>query len=858
MDTDLLLKAAAQAKTGWLEKTLERLLPQIWDLTIEAADWKTQASRWASQIDQMLEEKKLTTPGQQKNRRSDIANALRVINPDHPAIPFVLLPSSVYTAMNNEQASRLNARENKFFSSQQANALVERAMQLLDSQNADEVAAGLAVLVGRRISEILLSQFKPKTAYSLLFSEAVKRRGEAGLEFEIPTLAPASRLLQAIEDLKRVLKIEDLKALNLPDNHLKRRINAKYSGVPDACRKHFADLVPGRKADTDDGERLYTHLFRAVYAEIASYYYKPEWVPDHRFKAEIQGHFKLTDDGQKIPNYAARQNYDDYLMRDRAPGQPGVKLGLPGVEILEVFQKETVIVEAEVREPVTPYRLEQGTINALLYRAVDRLLFSEQWAEKLTGILILTGRTVEEVLSAQPIPQTAFSIAVDGLEVPTLTGAQQVLSAWRQFRQLPPPPLPDIPAAVAEVCERTFQDLAPIREVVDLRAVYAAIALHWFCPPEMEEDGFLQAIVAANPLPFHTANPKHGVKLEQRNVERLAQFKNLEAEVEEGGIQAMPDVDLDRGIVSPQSTHSRSRTRRKTLTVDADLLRLVAKNFGLEIRGKGGASGMSYEAALAELLKRLTQQEPEKIHPVPPAQPEMPQPHGDLAMAIQNQTKTLAWLTTKIEMLEQELGTLRQERDEAVQQLRERGQASSLEALQQENQRLRQERDQATSKLEAFRQLLNGSGQSRQPQPEPKPAIEWPENGVHSAEPNFQRPAPAAQFKPASPEPQRTRKRSSEEEAIYNIRHAVRAIMDFNDQDEHSFDQKWYISFPVVQTLLRINGMSANQKNVAQVFEEMKQELDHHHGQHGIGSRHNRRHPQVEKIAQVISLSSSN
>ena len=264
MDLDLLHKATAQAKTKWLEKELKTLLPQVWNLSIHTPDAQEKAAAWTAQIDQMFAAQKLMTPSQQKNRRTDIANALRVIHPEHPAIAHVLLPSSVYTVMNNEQASRLNARENKFFTSQQANLLVERAIALLESDEPDEVAAGLAVLVGRRISEILISQFKPKTAYSLLFSEAVKRRGEGGLEFEIPTLAPADVALRAIAHLKQVWSIEELRALNLPDNHLKRRINARYSGVPRACRKHFADLVPGREAENDDGERLYTHLFRAV------------------------------------------------------------------------------------------------------------------------------------------------------------------------------------------------------------------------------------------------------------------------------------------------------------------------------------------------------------------------------------------------------------------------------------------------------------------------------------------------------------------------------------------------------------------------------------------------------------------
>ncbi len=178
MDASLLNHAAAQAKTGWLQQALTNLLPQVWDLTTQSPGWQDIASEWAAQIDGLFEEKKLTMPGQQKNRRTDIANALRTIDPDHPLIPFVLLPSEVYTQLNNEQASRLNARENKFFSTGQANELVDRALKLLGSGKPDEVAAGLAVLVGRRISEILISEFKPKTAYSLLFSEAVKRRGE--------------------------------------------------------------------------------------------------------------------------------------------------------------------------------------------------------------------------------------------------------------------------------------------------------------------------------------------------------------------------------------------------------------------------------------------------------------------------------------------------------------------------------------------------------------------------------------------------------------------------------------------------------------------------------------------------------
>jgi hypothetical protein len=872
MDRDLIHKATAQAKTKWLEKALKILLPQVWDLSIHTPDAQEKVAAWAQQIDQILIAQKLTTPSQQKNRRTDIANALRVIHPEHPAIAHVLLPSSVYTVMNNEQASRLNARENKFFTSEQANELVVRAIALLDSEAPDEVAAGLAVLVGRRISEILLSQFKLKTAYSLLFSEAVKRRGEVGLEFEIPTLAPADSVLTAIARLNQIWSIEELRALNLPDNHLKRRINAKYSGVPHACRTHFADLVPGREAENDDGERLYTHLFRAVYAEIATYYYKPHRVPDHRFKAEIQGHFKLTNDGQKLPNYSARQNYDDYLIRDRSPGESGVKLGLPGVEILEVFQKEGMRVESEaveqmVEEPPSRFQLEQGTINALLYRAVDRLLFSKQWAEVATGLLLVTGRTLDTLLSAIPSPKTGFSILVDGVEVPTLTIANQVISAWNQFRQLSPLPLPQIEVAVQAVGDRSFHNLVPLHGVEALRALYSCLALHWFCPPTVPEADFLSAIASPDPRPFETVNPNRGVKLTQHNVEVLACFQSQAHSATEEEVAAMPDTAPETSAVAEapaELTPNKLRPRRKSVSVDADLLRSVAANFGLEIRGKGGTVGLSYEAALAELLSLLAEPE-EGRSPVevpsngslPDTAPTPTTPSDPaLAIALADQARTLAWLTGRLESLEQEVNTLRQERDAAIAKVNQGNSSPELERLQQENQRLQQERDLATNKLEAFRNLLIGDrlGQPNQetiagspPVPQTTPAMTAPAASHSSPE---RKPAPASEaIAPKSP-----RKRLPEDQALEHIRRAVHAIIDFNNYGDRSLNEKWYISFPVVQTLLRANGLSANQNNVSTVFEQMKQELEQHHDHHNLGSRHNRRHPDISKIAQLVSL----
>ena len=648
------------------------------------------------------------------------------------------------------------------------------------------------------------------------------------MEFEIPTLATADRVLAAIDHLKQVWSIDDLKALDLPDNHLKRRINARYAGVPHACRQHFADLVPGREAENDDGERLYTHLFRAVYAEIATYYYKPYWVPDHRFKAEIQGHFKLTEDGQKIPNYSARQNYDDYLIRDRAPGMPGVKLGMPGVQILKVFQKrETLDGKKEVSRT-----LETGTINALLYRAVDRLLFSKQWAEAGTALVLLTGRAIQTLMEQQLEEKSGFSILADGVEVPTLTGASQVVAAWKKWQQLEPLPGVQIDVAVREVCDLTFEDLVSFQSIEDLRAVYSAISIHWFCPNNVEPVAFLRAIGTSETTGFEAARGDRGIKLGQHNVQRLEALKE---------VTEMTDEPVKAIALRPEPK-PKVRHRRKTISVDPDLLRTVAATFDIEIRGRGGASGLSYEAALGQLLEHLALG---RSPSSPQTTPQPPHDDGTIS-AIKDQAKTLAWLTGRMETLEQQVKQLQQERDEALHQVQQREDSAQVELLQLENHRLKQERDEASSKLQAFRQLLLGSSINQEQQKVEEKTSQLMEPAIP---PSFTQPPVDASEPPKPP-----RKRIPEEDALGHIRRAVQAIMTLNNQQGRALDDKWYISFPVVQTLLRAYGLSANQKNVSSVFEEMKEELEKHHERHAIGSRHNRRHPNIEKIKDLVNL----
>ncbi len=324
-------------KTKWLNDFLEENIPLVAHLTPDTPNWEDKAVEFANKLEDTLFNRQLVTPSQQKNVRSQVAYVLRQYHPQHPAIPhpYVLLSSSTYTQLNIEQLQKTDQRQTKFFSGTEAIALVDKAASLIESNDPNEVAAGLAVLIGRRISEILISQFDPCTPYSLWFSEPVKKSSLMP-PLEIPTLIEASLVLAAIARLRDVWHIDDLMNEASSERQLKQAINRRYEDVPKAVRRHYKDLIPGREADNDSGEKLYTHIFRAVYAEIATYFYKPSTVPTHRFKAEIQGHFSISANG-KVRSYTSRPHYDDYLISDRLPDQEGIKLSRSDVSILSAF-----------------------------------------------------------------------------------------------------------------------------------------------------------------------------------------------------------------------------------------------------------------------------------------------------------------------------------------------------------------------------------------------------------------------------------------------------------------------------------------------------------------------------------------
>jgi hypothetical protein len=285
---------------------------------------------------------------------------------DHHCLEVIDLSRDEYIQLNNQRQDRVSSRNEAVLVLHDPDKIVATAVRLLESPEWAEVCAGLAVLTGRRSSELLgTAQFSLKSRWSVLFTGALKRRGESvELSFEIPTLTTADRICQALEKVRRALPQAQQMAPNT--------INGKFGpAVASACDKHFAGLVPSR----GEGESLYTHLFRSVYATISVFWYCPPTVDPTEFKAAIQGHFQILDEKNPLQrrSLAASRHYSDFEIADEVIAKykgkrKGIKLGVAGVQPIEAFNKGSLQDDGHTKGE----RLPQSSIR-LFHRDKERL-----------------------------------------------------------------------------------------------------------------------------------------------------------------------------------------------------------------------------------------------------------------------------------------------------------------------------------------------------------------------------------------------------------------------------------------------------------------------------------------------------
>lgn len=158
-----------------------------------------------------------------------------------------------------------------------AQKLIDLAVSWLSSDNAYLIGVGVALLTGRRQSEIYFhTSFKADDENTMIVQYLAKKRDNYNLQFRIPVLCNSDLIESAVEKIRTMLPMLELMEIvnNSKDVgkglHIARdKFNNNYSSqivkiYNENARKYFADCE-----DTENkNDKDYFHGIRATYASI--------------------------------------------------------------------------------------------------------------------------------------------------------------------------------------------------------------------------------------------------------------------------------------------------------------------------------------------------------------------------------------------------------------------------------------------------------------------------------------------------------------------------------------------------------------------------------------------------------------
>jgi len=328
---------------------------------------------------------------------------------DHWSLNFIKFSREENFELNHQKQGRARERQLQQCYLHDPEAIVARAVSLLESPEWATVAAALSLLSGRRLGEVLYTaEFEAKDQWSVTFSGALKRRGESvPLIFDIPLLTTSKRFLEGVATLRRITPSD-----------------ANEDKVAEMSDRHFADLVPAPGGK----DKLYTHLWRSVFCCIATFWYCPKHVDDLLFKAHIMGHFEtLTEneksDGrklqQRLETFNSERHYRLYEIEDELIAlhrgkRKGIKLGHGGIKPLNAFvagmpENQPAPKERKTRSSYRIWQDDKQRLDKVLEQFRDAGTQQQErfhaflnWFESHQNTFTQPQSTVEEDIPMQP------------------------------------------------------------------------------------------------------------------------------------------------------------------------------------------------------------------------------------------------------------------------------------------------------------------------------------------------------------------------------------------------------------------------------------------------------------------------
>ncbi|NEQ95614.1 MAG: hypothetical protein F6K30_02585 [Cyanothece sp. SIO2G6] len=331
----------------WLEPLLDQtFIPQLMPLSPD--DLKT-AQAIAHELRQHWNELGFTQITQHKDLMRRTRKHLATALPDnHVAFDAIRLTPDEYAQANQVASKRVQQRNQTqtIVSPQDVNAIVTGATRVIGDNHSEwpDLAAALALLTGRRLTELFTATLEPANTYSVRVSGLAKRPDdEAPLTIVIPVLCQANYVLSALDRLRKATQAE-----TLDHTTIDKKIGPK---VLAATRKLFQKYL------TTD---LTTHVLRDLYGAIATYFYCPPNTSSHEFQAHCLAHYQPTRRGEaKLRAIAANRNYDRFSIQEDGIIRKGIRLSRPDVDVIPDFQTHNTETNTALPLPndLTPYPL---------------------------------------------------------------------------------------------------------------------------------------------------------------------------------------------------------------------------------------------------------------------------------------------------------------------------------------------------------------------------------------------------------------------------------------------------------------------------------------------------------------------
>lgn len=170
--------------------------------------------------------------------------------------------------------------------------VTEKAIELLNTKGSyTKVAIALCLLTGRRSVEILkTAKFTYVSDDCILFDGQVKKGDLEVKPYPIPVLYDASEIIKALDYVRQVANFTELS-----NDAIHSRTNKTMN---ESAKKHFGSVIKGVSVKS----------LRSAYAEIISFWHKPDHISKAKFMAGVLGHSELDK--------STAQSYEDFYIVD--------------------------------------------------------------------------------------------------------------------------------------------------------------------------------------------------------------------------------------------------------------------------------------------------------------------------------------------------------------------------------------------------------------------------------------------------------------------------------------------------------------------------------------------------------------